>query len=269
MSLPTVSEALITMETNHSLPDELIRLENVTVRYKVPRDHFTTFKEYAIRLIQGRVKHDYFLALNDVSLSVRKGEVFGLIGPNGAGKSTLLKLVARVMRPTSGRVVVHGWVAPLLEMGAGFHPDLTGRENVYLNSAILGFPQHEVNSFLESVIDFSELQEFIDAPLRTYSSGMMARLGFAVATAVRPDVLIVDEILGVGDELFQQKCTQRIKGFCSEGTTIFMVSHNAGLIEYMCNRVAWLNHGKIMGIGSPKEMIQNYRTQQHFQPTTA
>jgi ABC-type polysaccharide/polyol phosphate transport system ATPase subunit len=264
-----VSERDTSMETTPFSPDELIRLEQVSVRYTVPREHFTTFKEYAIRLLQGRVQHDTFLALNDVSLSVMKGEVFGLIGPNGAGKSTLLKLVARVMRPTSGRVVVRGWVAPLLEMGAGFHPDLTGRENVYLNGAILGFPQNEVDGFLDGVIEFSELGDFIDAPLRTYSSGMMARLGFAVATAVRPDVLIVDEILGVGDELFQQKCTQRIKGFCNEGTTIFMVSHNAPLIEYMCNRVAWLDHGKLMGIGSAAEMIQNYHIHQHFQPNKA
>jgi ABC-2 type transport system ATP-binding protein len=261
-----VSRADFTMETGLSLSEELIRLENVTVRYRVPREHFTTFKEYAIRLLQGKVKHDSFLALNDVSLSVQKGEVFGLIGPNGAGKSTLLKLVARVMRPSAGRVVVRGWVAPLLEMGAGFHPDLTGRENIYLNGAILGFPQQEVDGFMESVVEFSELQDFIEAPLRTYSSGMVARLGFAVATAVRPEILIVDEILGVGDELFQQKCNQRIKGFCNEGTTIFMVSHNAPLIEYMCNRVAWLDHGKLMGIGTPAEMIQNYHIHQHFQP---
>lgn len=266
MSLPTVSDLPPSTQTNLSSSEELIRLENVSVRYRVPRENFTTFKEYAIRFLQGRIKHDAFLALNDVSLSVMKGEVFGLIGPNGAGKSTLLKLVARVMRPSMGRVIVRGWVAPLLEMGAGFHPDLTGRENVYLNSAILGFPKHEVDGFLGDVIEFSELQNFIDAPLRTYSSGMMARLGFAVATAVRPEVLIVDEILGVGDELFQQKCTERIKGFCNEGTTIFMVSHNAWLIEYMCHRVAWLDHGRLMGIGAPAEMIQNYRAQQHLQP---
>jgi len=266
MSLHTVSEPLLSMETSLSSPAEMIRLENVSVCYRVPRDHFTTFKEYAIRLLQGKVKHDSFLALKNVSLSVRKGEVFGLIGHNGAGKSTLLKLVARVMRPSSGRVVVRGWVAPLLEIGAGFHPDLTGRENVFLNGAILGFPQQEIDGLFDSIVEFSELQDFIDAPLRTYSSGMMARLGFAVATGARPDVLIVDEILGVGDEAFQWKCYERIKGFCKEGTTIFMVTHNASLIEMMCHRVAWLDHGRLMGVGGPAEMIQSYREHQHAQP---
>lgn len=248
------------------MSEEVIRLEMVCVRYRVPRDHFTTFKEYVIRLVQGKVKHDSFLALNDVSLSVGKGEVFGLIGHNGAGKSTLLKLIARVMRPSSGRVVVRGWVAPLLEIGAGFHPDLTGRENVYLNGAILGFPQQEIDGLFDDIVNFSELQDFIDAPLRTYSSGMMARLGFAVATAARPDVLIVDEILGVGDEAFQWKCNERIKWFCEEGTTIFMVSHNAALIETMCHRVAWLDHGRLMGVGGAVEMIKKYRDHQHTIP---
>lgn len=247
------------MVTSTSSPKELIRLENVSVRYRVPRENFTTFKEYVIRLLQGRVHHESFLALNDVNLSVYKGEVFGLIGHNGAGKSTLLKLVARVMRPTSGKVIVRGRVAPLLEIGAGFHPDLTGRENVYLNAAILGFSRDDVDRRFDRIVQFAELESFIDLPLRTYSSGMFARLGFAVATDVRPDILIVDEVLGVGDEAFQYKCFERIEKFCAEGTTIFLVSHNATLIEQMCTRVAWLDRGVLMGVGGPDEMLHEYR----------
>jgi ABC-2 type transport system ATP-binding protein len=238
---------------------ELIHLDHVSVCYRVPRENFTTFKEYVIRLMQGRVKHESFLALNDVNLSVYKGEVFGLIGHNGAGKSTLLKLVARVMRPTGGKVIVRGRVAPLLEIGAGFHPDLTGRENVYLNAAILGFKREDVEQRFDNIVQFAELESFIDAPLRTYSSGMAARLGFSVATDVRPDILIVDEVLGVGDESFQFKCYDRIQEFCAQGTTIFLVTHNATLIERMCSRVAWLDRGRLMGVGTPAEMIQEYR----------
>jgi len=235
-----------------------IQLENISVSYRTPKENYTTFKEYAIRFLQGRVKHNVFWALRDVSLTIHQGEIFGLIGRNGAGKSTLLKVVARVLRPTSGRVVVTGLVAPLLEIGAGFHFDLTGRENVYLNGALLGYSRQEINRNFDEMIAFAELQDFVDAPLRTYSSGMVARLGFAVATHFRPNVLIVDEILGVGDEVFQNKCVARIMRFAQQGTTIFLVSHSSALIQSTCTRAAWLSHGHLVGVGGAAEIVAQY-----------
>jgi ABC-type polysaccharide/polyol phosphate transport system ATPase subunit len=200
-----------------------------------------------------------FWALNDISLNVRQGEVFGLIGDNGAGKSTLLKVVARVLRPTKGRVIVKGKVAPLLELGAGFHPELTGKENIFLNGALLGYSHGEMQEKYQEIVDFSELGGFIDAPIRTYSTGMYARLGFSVATTYEPDILIVDEILGVGDESFQQKCSDRITKFRENGTSILLVSHAMELIQKMCQRAAWLDHGKLMIMGEPAQVIQAYR----------
>jgi len=199
------------------------------------------------------------MAVNHVSLDIYPGEVFGVIGQNGAGKSTLLKVVARVLPPAQGCVVIKGWTAPLLELGAGFHPELTGRENIFLNGAILGFTRKEVEGFFEEVVEFSELGEFIEAPLRTYSSGMNARLGFAVATVQRPDILLVDEVLSVGDEAFQEKCFKRITSFREKGTTILIVSHSMGTIEEMCQRAAWLDHGVLKFVGKPIDVIGAYR----------
>lgn len=238
--------------------DTVVLLENVTVRYRLPREKVRTLKEYAIRRIQGKIENIDFLALKNVSLQVKKGEVFGLIGPNGAGKTTLLRLVARVMRPSAGRVVVIGRVAPLLAMGAGFHPELTGRENIFLNGAILGFTRREMEEKFERIVDFAELWDFIDAPLRTYSSGMMARLGFAVATDTVPDILIVDEVLSVGDIAFQEKGLNRIRQFQDQGTTIFLVSHSMETIEKMCTRAAWLNHGEIVQLGHAQEVVKMF-----------
>jgi ABC-2 type transport system ATP-binding protein/lipopolysaccharide transport system ATP-binding protein len=218
-----------------------------------------TFKEFAIRWMQRRVHHRSFLALDGVNLSVNSGEAFGLIGHNGAGKSTMLKLIARVLKPTSGRVIVRGAVAPLLEFGAGFHPELTGRENVFLNGAILGFSRSEMEEKFPRIVDFAELWDFIDAPMRTYSSGMWARLGFAVATDIQPDVLIVDEVLSVGDEPFQEKSFKRILEFRDRGATILLVSHNMQIIESLCHRVAWLDHGRLMTVAPAAEAIQAYR----------
>ena len=181
-------------------------MEHVSVQYRLPTKRIGTFREYFIRLLQKKITIRTFNALDDVSFQVKKGEVFGFIGDNGAGKSTLLKVVARVLRPYKGRVVVRGKVAPLLELGAGFHPELTGRENIYLNGSLLGHSQKQMEEVYPEIVEFSELGDFIDAPIRTYSSGMYARLGFAVATAYQPEILIVDEILAVGDEAFQKKC---------------------------------------------------------------
>jgi len=249
----------ITITTN---PDGVISLESVSVRYRVPQERIGTFKEYMIRWIQRKVKLNSFWALNEVSFNVYKGEVFGLIGQNGAGKSTLLKVVARVLRPTKGRVWVKGRVSPLLELGAGFHPELSGRENVYLNGALLGFTQDEMDEKFDQIVNFAELWDFIDAPLRTYSSGMWARLGFSVATATEPDILIVDEVLSVGDEAFQRKSSDRIHSFREQGVTILVVSHNMGMIQSMCQRAAWLNHGQLQVIGDVDDAIQAYKQSQ-------
>jgi len=257
MNSPTESN-LLTQESPAPQPETVIRLENVSVRYRVPQERIGTLKEYAIRWLQGRIQHNTFLALNAISMEVYRGEVFGLIGRNGAGKSTLLKLLARVLRPSQGRVWVRGRVAPLLEIGAGFHPELTGRENIYLNGALLGFSREGMNEKFQRIVDFSELGDFIDAPLRTYSSGMWARLGFAVATDTQPEVLIVDEILSVGDEAFQRKSYERIESFRQNGATILLVSHNMVLIENTCQRAAWLEHGKLNALGNAKEVVDKY-----------
>lgn len=239
--------------------DVAIQLENILVRYRVPHERYATLKEHTIRLLQRRVQYDDFLALRDVSLTVRRGEVVGIIGRNGAGKSTLLKVIGRVLRPTRGRVMVRGRLAPLLEFGAGFHPELTGRENIFLNGAILGFSRAEMQAKFDRIVDFAELREFIDAPLRTYSSGMVARLGFAVATDIEPDVLIVDEVLSVGDAAFQQKSAERMQSFRANGTTILLVSHNLALVEAMCDRAIWLDRGRIVAEGSASSVVRQYR----------
>lgn len=244
------------------LPQAAISLQAVGVRYRVPNERIRTFKEYAIRWLQGKVRHKDFWALQDASFDVYPGEAMGVIGANGAGKSTLLKLVARVLRPTMGRVVVRGHVAPLLEFGAGFHPELTGRENVFLNGALLGFTRRQMEEKFERIVDFAELWDFIDAPLRTYSSGMVTRLGFAVATDIKPDVLLIDEVLSVGDEAFQRKSAARMQAFRQQGATILFVSHNMATVEEMCHRAVWLDHGTVRAAGASSEVIAAYRAGQ-------
>jgi ABC-2 type transport system ATP-binding protein/lipopolysaccharide transport system ATP-binding protein len=267
MSSLTVSENL--KAASLSAPDlpnrpgtEAVLLEQVGVCYRAPSERIHSIKEYAIRWVQGKIKHREFWALKDVNLSVAQGESLGLIGHNGAGKSTLLKLIARVLRPTQGRVRVRGNVAPLLEFGAGFHPELTGRENVYLNGALLGFSRKEMDEKFHRIVDFSELWDFIDAPMRTYSSGMWARLGFAVATDIKPDILIIDEVLSVGDEAFQRKSAARMQEFRDQGATILLVSHSMEVILSMCHRAAWLDHGQLKAVGEPEVVIQAYRQSQ-------
>lgn len=236
----------------------VIGIENASVKYFVPRERVSTFKEYAIRRIQRRIINDAFWALSNVSFEVKKGEIFGLIGANGAGKSTLLKLVARVLRPSEGRVWVRGRVAPLLAMGAGFHMELSGRENVFLNGTLLGYSQKQILERFDGIVEFAELQDFIDAPMRTYSSGMIARLGFSVATDQMPDVLIVDEALSVGDTAFQKKSIDRIREFQKSGATTLYVTHSMGEIEKTCDRAAWLDHGHLRFVGDPKEAVDLY-----------
>jgi homopolymeric O-antigen transport system ATP-binding protein len=242
-----------------ALTDPVILLDAVSVRYRVPQERIESFKEYAIRRLQGRIGIAEFWGLRDVSLRVHAGEIFGIVGRNGAGKTTLLKIVARVLRPTRGRVRVRGHVAPLLELGAGFHPELTGRENIFLNAALLGHPRREIENRFNEIIEFAEIGEFIDAPIRTYSSGMVARLGFAVATAWRPDVLILDEVLAVGDEAFQGKCRLRLQSFRDEGATVLLVSHSSEMVRTMCHHAIWLDHGMVKARGSAEAVLEEYR----------
>ena len=235
-----------------------IVFENVSVCYRVPHERLSGIKEYAIRWVQRRIQYQDFWALRDVSFAVRPGEVFGIIGRNGAGKSTLLKVIARVLKPVEGRVVVRGAVAPLLELGGGFHPELTGRENVSMNMALLGHSRVTTARLFDSIVEFAELGEFIDAPLRTYSTGMTARLGFSVATCLQPDILLVDEILAVGDSPFQQKCLERLFRFHEQGVTILIVSHGLGALEALCQRALLLEQGNIRLIGPVEQVVEAY-----------
>ncbi len=244
-------------------PDEdrvAVDLTDVAVRYRVPHEEINTFKEFAIRVVQRRMEYRDFWALAGVSLAIGRGEAHAIVGRNGAGKSTLLRLVARVLQPTRGRVRVIGRVAPLLEIGAGFHPELTGRENVVLNATLLGRSKREALARFDEIISFAEIEDFVDAPLRTYSSGMAARLGFAVATAWPADVLIVDELLSVGDESFSAKSAARIDEFRQAGASILFVSHNLPLVEATCDRASWLEHGRLQASGQTAEVLAAYRS---------
>lgn len=235
-----------------------VALGDISVRFDIPAERIVSFKEYVLRRLMGGIERRELWALRDINLEVKAGEVVGVVGRNGAGKSTLLKIVSRVLQPTTGRVVLRGSVAPLLELGAGFHFDLTGRENVFLNAALLGHPKRTVEQRLGEVIDFSELADFIDVPIRNYSSGMLARLGFAVATMFRPDVLLVDEVLAVGDAAFQEKCLARIREFRARGTTILLVSHQTTEIAEHCDRALWLERGRLAALGATQEVLASY-----------
>jgi ABC-type polysaccharide/polyol phosphate transport system ATPase subunit len=260
MNLPTESDQIEVKESTDP-GDVVISLENVSVRYRVPEERYGTFKEYMIRRIQGKVAERDFWALHDVNLLVEKGEVFGIVGRNGAGKSTMLKVISRVLRPTKGRVWIKGRLSPLLGLGAAFHHELSGRENVFLNASLLGYSQSEVESKFQQIVEFADIGGFIDAPLRTYSTGMVARLGFAVATAWEPDILLLDEVLAVGDEAFQAKCHERIRFFRESGATVLFVSHNTQVIRSICQRAAWIDQGVIQAIGEPDEIVDQYKGQ--------
>jgi ABC-2 type transport system ATP-binding protein len=228
------------------------------VRYRLPRERPGTFKEYAIRRLQRRMGYLEFWALRDIDLQVEPGETLGVIGANGAGKSTLLKVIARALHPSQGRVRRRGRVAPLLDLGAGFHPELSGRENVYLNGLLLGYTRSDIQARFERIVDFAELWDFIDAPLRTYSSGMLARLGFAVATDNEPDILLVDEVLAVGDAAFSEKSRQRLESFRRRGATILLVSHAMETIRETCDRAVWLERGELRMTGQPEHVAAAY-----------
>ncbi|MGH9366327.1 MAG: ABC transporter ATP-binding protein [Thermoanaerobaculia bacterium] len=235
-----------------------ILLESVSVRYRIPRERIRSLKEYAIRSLKRRIVYDDFEALREVSLEIQAGETVGLIGRNGAGKSTLLRLIARVIQPTAGRVVVAGTTAPLLELGLGLHGELTGRENVLLQGTLLGFSRAQMRRRMDGIIAFAELEEFIDAPIRTYSTGMVARLAFSVATDVDPDILLVDEALAVGDERFQIKCHDRMEAFRKAGKTVLLVSHAMAQVRDNCRRAVWIHGGRVVHDGSAAEVTEGY-----------
>lgn len=209
--------------------------------------------------MKGKLLYNDFIALNHVSFDVQKGDILGFIGFNGAGKSTLLKILAGVLTPTTGSVTVKGTIAPLIEVGAGFDPELTARENIYLNGAILGYSKAFIEQKFDSIIEFAELKDFVNVPVKNFSSGMYARLGFSIATAVQPDILIVDEVLSVGDFRFQQKCEERIHKMIEEGVTILLVSHDISMIERLCNKTLWLDHGEMKALGQTNEICDIYK----------
>lgn len=235
-----------------------IRLENVTQRFRVIHERPDTVRELFSRFAKNRMTFHDFEAVSDVSFDVRRGEIVGLIGRNGSGKSTLLKIVAGVYRPTTGTVTINGSLAPMIELGAGMHHELTGRENILLNGLLMGYSKEVMRSRQKKIIEFADLGDFIDAPVKQYSSGMYMRLAFAVATEVDPDILVVDEILAVGDFAFQEKCLHRLRSFREAGKTILFVSHTMDQIENYCDRVVLLEKGKMTVDGTPAEAIKAY-----------
>jgi ABC-type polysaccharide/polyol phosphate transport system ATPase subunit len=236
----------------------MIKVEQVSMKYMITNDRIKSLKEYAVAILKGKLQYEEFWALKDVSFEVKKGEVIGIIGRNGAGKSTLLKIISGILKPTEGSVSCSGSIVPMLELGSGFDHDLTGRENIFLNGAILGYGKEFLESKFEEILDFSELGRFIDVPIRNYSSGMLMRLAFSIATMVNPEILIVDEILAVGDAAFQEKSKARMMELMSGGTTVLFVSHSLDQIREMCNRVIWLDSGKIKMIGETQKVCDAY-----------
>lgn len=238
----------------------IVAVDHVSLKFKIEQNRAASLKEFCVRWLKRDLKSEEFWALSDVSFEVEKGDVLGIIGHNGAGKSTLLKVIAGIMKPTKGTVQRGGNVVPMLELGSGFDFELTGRENIYLNGAILGYSEEFLNSKFQEIVDFSELGGFIESPLRTYSSGMLARLAFSVACVVEPEILIVDEILSVGDADFQEKSRARMMELMTGGTTVFFVSHSLEQIRSMCNKVLWLEHGVVQAFGAAEDICRSYES---------
>lgn len=236
----------------------MVEVSNVSVKFHLSRERIDSIKEYIIKKIKNQIEYDEFMALQDVSLTVEKGESVALIGLNGCGKSTLLKTVAGVLKPFKGSVRVYGTVAPLIELGAGFDHDLTARENVFLNGAILGYDRKSMEKHYEDIVEFSELRDFMDVPIKNFSSGMLARLAFAIATIGTPDILIVDEVLSVGDFRFQQKCEKRIQQMMKKDTSILFVSHSIDQVKKLCTKTVWIEKGKVKMIGPTEEVCTLY-----------
>lgn len=241
------------------MSETVIQVRDVSMHFNLMEEKVDSIKEYVVKLLKGKLLYNDFIALNHVSFDVQKGDILGFIGFNGAGKSTLLKILAGVLTPTTGSVTVKGTIAPLIEVGAGFDPELTARENIYLNGAILGYSKAFIEQRFDSIIEFAELKDFVNVPVKNFSSGMYARLGFSIATAVQPDILIVDEVLSVGDFRFQQKCEERIRKMIEDGVTILLVSHDMDMIERLCNKVLWLDHGEMKDLGATESVCEEYK----------
>lgn len=236
----------------------IIKVSNATVRFNKSTENYDGLKEYFIKMLKGELMFQEFLALKDVNLEVKRGESWGLIGSNGSGKSTLLKLICGILKPYKGSVEVHGKISPLIELGAGFDRELTARENIYLNGALLGYKKAFIEQHFDEIIEFSGLHEFVDVPLKNFSSGMSARLGFAVATIVKPEILIVDEVLAVGDLAFQEKCKKKMEEMLSGGTTLLFVSHSINQVKQLCSKSIWLDKGVVKASGNTEDVIPLY-----------
>ena len=238
--------------------DSVIRLDGVSLCYRLAKHRIPSLKEYAIHFVRGALSYEKLWALRDISIVIPRGQTLGIVGRNGAGKSSLLKVISRVFKPTTGRIEVQGRLAPILELGTGFDFELTGIENIYLNALLLGHKRKEIDEKLEEIIDFSGLGDFVRSPIRSYSSGMLSRLGFSIATAWVPDILILDEVLAVGDSSFTEKCEARINRFHEAGTTVLLVSHNANAIRKNCTRCLWLDAGRLRADGGTEEVLDRY-----------
>ena len=233
--------------------------EHIFMHFNMASERLESLKEYFIKLIKRQLFFKDFVAVNDISFEIKKGEVFGIVGTNGSGKSTTLKMISGILKPTSGKIQINGNIAPLIELGAGFDGELTARENIYLNGAVLGYSKKYIDEHFDQIVDFAELRDFLDMPIKNYSSGMVARIAFAIATVITPDILIVDEILSVGDFLFQEKCEKRINELMEGGTTIVIVSHTIAQIERLCDRVMWIEKGNLKMIGETAEVCEAYK----------
>ncbi|MBO5389647.1 MAG: ABC transporter ATP-binding protein [Lachnospiraceae bacterium] len=244
--------------SNFNNVNEAIKLENITMEFNLHKEKLDSVKEYFIKLVKRDIKKDSFKALDDVSFTVNKGDRVGVLGLNGAGKSTLMKVIAGVFEPTSGRVSKEGVIAPMIELGAGFDNQYTGAENIYLYGAVLGHSRKYMEQRFEEIVEFSELKEFIDVPLKNYSSGMRARLGFSIATMVKPDILILDEVLSVGDAKFKKKSEEKLKSMMDENTTVIFVSHNLGQLRRICNKAMILEKGRMIAYGDIEEVAAKY-----------
>jgi ABC-2 type transport system ATP-binding protein/lipopolysaccharide transport system ATP-binding protein len=236
-----------------------VELRDVHMHFNKSREKIDSLKEYCIKLVKGQLMYEDFAALQDITLDIGEGDVFGIVGLNGSGKSTLLKIVSGILKPTRGTVQIRGTIAPLIELGAGFDMELTARENIYLNGSVLGFSRAMMNGRFEEIVEFSEMREFLDVPMKNYSSGMVARIGFAIATITRPQILIIDEILSVGDFHFQQKCEHRIREMMEGGTTVILVSHAIDQIERLCRHALWLERGRVRMEGDAQSVCAAYR----------
>ena len=242
--------------------ENAVELRNVEMHFNMSKEKLESLKEYFLKLVKRQLHFEDFVAVNDVSFDIKKGDVFGIVGLNGCGKSTTLKMISGILEPTKGTVKTYGTIAPLIELGAGFDMDLTARENIYLNGSVLGYSKKFIDEKFQDIVDFSEMHEFLDVPMKNYSSGMVARIAFAIATVTTPDILIVDEILAVGDFLFQQKCEERINAMINDDTTVIIVSHSIEQIERLCKHCVWLEKGKIKMIGDALEVCDAYKNSQ-------